>query len=237
MNKKYKKTIFKRLSKKDFVPSSIAEVGVYLPETSNVYDYIKMGIKCTLVEPDPKSINLIKTFFADCKNVTLCPVAIYDYSGQVELIQRDASTFISKLPHSPAKINDGYKMDKKDSFLTEAKTFDEIDDGAIDLLSADIEGGEWFVIKHMASRPTVISLETHGAAYINPYLDKIMNWMKINNYRILYKDKTDTVFVNNKITIGILDRIELFFMNIYLILRRQEKRLRKIKFKDKFFRP
>lgn len=231
MNKKYKKTIFKRLSKKGFVPSSVTEVGVYLPQTSNVYDYIKMGIKCTLIEPDPKSIDLIRTFFAGYKNVTLYPIAIYDYSGQVELIQRDASTFISQLPHSPAKINDGYKMDKKDSFLAEAKTFNEIDDGGINLLSVDIEGSEWFVIKHMISRPTVISLETHGAAYTNPYLDKIMNWMKINNYRILYKDKTDTVFVNNKITIGILDRIELFFMNIYLILRRQEKRLRKIKFK------
>ena len=59
MKKEKKKIIFNELSKKGFQPTHVAEVGVYLPETSNVYDYIKLGIKCTLVEPDPKSVNLI----------------------------------------------------------------------------------------------------------------------------------------------------------------------------------
>jgi hypothetical protein len=57
-------------------------------------------------------------------------------------------------------------------------TFDRLDDGSIDLISIDTEGSEWFVLKYITSRPDVISIETHGAAYTNPYLDEIQRWMR-----------------------------------------------------------
>ena len=229
MNTNQNKTLYRKLSKKQFIPNYAVEVGVYLPETSNIIDYIQMGIESALVEPDLKSIEAIKTYFTNHKNVTLYPIAVYDYDGKIELTQRQASTFVSALPNSPALSNDIHKKNSSDSFVADAKTFDQIDNGNIDLLSIDIEGGEWFVIKHMTSKPTVISLETHGGAYVNPYTSEILSWMNENGYRILYKDNTDSIFVNTSIEITRLDKLTLFLMNAYIYYQKQRKKL-KIRF-------
>lgn len=221
------KPIFKKLQKKGFKATHVAEIGVWHPETSNIYDYIKRGVRCTLVEPDPKSIKLIRTHFSKQDNITLHPIAVYDFNGKIELSQRAASTFVSALTASPALVNDQYQVDPADSFEVEAKTFDKIDEGDIDLLSVDIEGSEWFVIKHMRSRPAVISLETHGAIYLNPHLSKILAWMKKNGYAVWYKDNSDTIFVNPQhIKLHWKDKINLVLTNLYLSLRRTRKKLK-----------
>lgn len=220
--------MFKKLSKKGFIPRHVAEVGVYHPETSNIYEYIVQGVRCTLVEPDPKSIELIKRHFSALGNITLHEVAIYDSDGEIELVQRDASTFVSTLNSTPAIVNDDYEMNDDDKFVVESRTFDKIDDGSIDILSIDIEGGEWYVIKHMISRPMSISLETHGAIYVNPFMDEITEWMNRNNYRIWYKTLSDTVFVKRDgFQVGLADRFKLHTMNLYLSLRKQKKLLKK----------
>ncbi len=222
------KQIFKKLQKKKFIAAHVAEVGVYHPETSNIYDYIKRGIKSTLVEPDPHSIKLIGEHFPNQHNITLYPVALYDFNGKVTLSQRAASTFVSTLTTSPALVNDDYQVNKDDLFEVEAMTFDKIDGGDIDLLSIDIEGSEWFVIKHMKSRPTVISLETHGGIYLNPHLDQILDWMKKNGYVIWYKDNSDTVFIDpNEIRLDWTDQVRLLWTNFRLSLRRTRKRLKR----------
>ncbi|MBK8554209.1 MAG: FkbM family methyltransferase [Ignavibacteria bacterium] len=87
-----------------------------------------------------------------------------------------------------------------------------MDDGTIDLLSVDIEGGEWFVVKHLVSRPDVISIETHWKNYSNPYLKEINEWMSDNDYQIWYIDKSDTVyFKNNLFKLTVLEKAELKF--------------------------
>lgn len=226
MNFKKMKTIYKKLSKKGFYPTHVAEVGVYYPETSNIYNYIMQNIRCTLVEPDPDSVKRIKEHFSNKKNVTLYPIAIYDFDGKIKLYQRSASTYVSELKNSPAIVNDGYNPNPKDCFTVEAKTFNKIDDGTIDLLSIDTEGSEWFVIKHMVSRPSVISLETHGAIYINPYINEITEWMHTNNYALLYKNKSDSVFIKkDSLLISFLDKIKLIIMNIYLSARMKKKKI------------
>jgi len=217
-----------KLSRKGFIPEHAAEVGVYHPETSNIYNYIIQGIKCTLVEPDQKSVELIKNHFSDFPNLNLYPVAVYDYNGEISLVQRLASTFVSELTNSPAIINDGYKMQESDKFVVECKTFDQIDDGSIDLLSLDVEGSEWYVIKHMVSRPKVISIETHGAIYVNPFLNKILEWMKKNDYAIWYKTDSDTVFVKTDyISINTFERISLNVKNCNLLFKKMRKKLKR----------
>src|SRR5699024_4844465 len=129
---------------------------------SNVFDYIVNGVRCTLVEPVPEYAALIREHFRDFDNVTLHEVAVTDHSGPVALVRREASTFLEELDGTPAIINDNYSVADRDKIMVEAKTFDMIDDGTIDVLSIDIEGGEWFLIKHMVSRPVFVSLETHG---------------------------------------------------------------------------
>src|SRR6201985_3634421 len=165
------KRIYRKFISKKIAIDHICEVGVFLPELSNIVDFIvRDRIRTTLVEPDPKSITAIQRYFVDYDNVRLLPYAIYDYNGVLELVQRAASTFVADLPYSPAQVNDHYEVRKEDTFSVECKKFDEIDDGSIGLLSVDTEGCEWYVLKYLKSRPVIISLETHGKSYLNPFL-------------------------------------------------------------------
>jgi FkbM family methyltransferase len=227
MNHKLNNTLFNKLSTKGFTPGHAAEVGVYHPETSNIYNYILNNTRCTLIEPDPDSIKRINEHFKERPNIKLYTVALCDHVGTIDMIQRGASTFSSAIPSSPSIVNDRYIINDTDKFSVEATTFDRIDDGSIDLISIDIEGGEWFVIKHMTSRPDVISVETHGAAYINPYINEISEWMRSNNYAQWYKDNSDTVYVKTgTIPVSMSDKIQLFIKDIHLLLRRATKKLK-----------
>lgn len=227
MNHKLNNTLFNKLSAKGFTPSHAAEVGVYHPETSNIYNYISNNTRCTLIEPDPDSIKRINEHFKQRQNIKLYTVALCDHVGSVDLIQRGASTFSSAISSSPSIVNDRYIVNDTDKFTVEATTFDRIDDGSIDLISIDIEGGEWFVIKHMTSRPDVISVETHGAAYINPYIAEIRDWVRSNSYVPWYKDNSDTIYVNKeRISVSMGDKIGLVLKDIHLLLRRAKKKVK-----------
>lgn len=173
----------------------VCEVGVYSPELSNILDFITRDhIRTTLVEPMPDSIASIGKVFGKYPHVRLFPVAIYDHHGTLELAQRGESTFATTLPFSPAMVNDQYVVKNEDTFTVECVRFDEIDDGTIDLLSVDTEGCEWYILKNMKSRPAVISLETHGKTYSNPYLSEINGWMAANGYKRWFINRTDTIY-------------------------------------------
>ena len=236
--KKREDVLFLKLKQKKIQFKHVAEVGVYLPENSNIAAFAREGIKSTFVEPNPSPIEIIRQYFKDMDNVHIHPVAIFDKSGSVELVQRKASTYLKVLYASPAIVNDECITDENDTFTVDAVTFNEIDDGSIDLLSIDIEGGEWFVIKHMISRPLVLSIETHGAMYTNPYLKEIKKWMFENKYIIWYMDSSDTVYVKNKLfNISTLDKFKLFLTRIRLNYKKYRKNIkRKIKKSFKFNR-
>jgi FkbM family methyltransferase len=221
------KKIYRKFLSKQMNLNHVCEVGVFMPEMSNIFDFItKSKIRTTLVEPDPKSIMAIKKYFGGYDNVKLYPFAIYDYNGTLELVQREASTFVADLSASPALINDNYHIKEEDKFTVECKKFDEIDDGSIDLLSIDTEGCEWFVLKYLKSRPVIISLETHGSKYINPYFNEISHWMAENNYDRWFLDKSDTVFCKKgAFNISFPERLKLLIMDLYLKFRRFKKKI------------
>jgi FkbM family methyltransferase len=221
------KRIYRKFISKKIVIDHICEVGVFLPELSNIVDFIvRDRIRTTLVEPDPKSITAIQRYFVDYDNVRLLPYAIYDYNGVLELVQRAASTFVADLPYSPAQVNDHYEVRQEDTFSVECKKFDEIDDGSIGLLSVDTEGCEWYVLKYLKSRPLIISLETHGKSYLNPFLKEIRNWMADNGYGRWYMDRTDTIYYR-KGAFGVngLEKMELMAMGAFVRIRRARKRV------------
>lgn len=194
MNTRENKLIYARLKKRNIHFKHVCEVGVYLPETSNVVDFIKEGVKATLVEADPETVVKINEYFKGYP-IQVFPVAVWDENGVIKLSKAAASTFVTQLKSSPAIVNDQYKVSEDNTFEVPCRKFSEIDDGTIDLLSVDIEGGEWYVIKHLVSRPSVISIETHGKYYTNPFINEIESWMLKENYVTWYKDLSDTVFI------------------------------------------
>ncbi len=194
MNSRTNKLIYSRLKRRQIQFKHVCEVGVYLPETSNIIDFIKEGVKATLVEADPDTVVKIKDYFEGYP-IEVVPVAVWDSNGIIKLSKAAASTFVTQLQSSPAIVNDHYQVSEENTFEVPCRKFSEIDDGTIDLLSVDIEGGEWYVIKHLVSRPQVISIETHGKYYTNPFIKEIEAWMKKEDYVAWYKDLSDTVFI------------------------------------------
>lgn len=224
------KELYKKVISKKLAIHHVCEVGVFLPEMSNILDFmVKDRLRTTLVEPDTRSIAAIRDFFRDYDNVTLLPYAVYEYRGVLELVQRNASTFVSTLPYSPAQVNDNYNIRQEDTFKVECRKFDELDDGSIDLLSVDTEGSEWYVLKYMESRPLVISVETHGKSYVNPFFREITAWMAANGYERWWMDKTDTVYYKKgsfRVSGG--ERLQLAMMDAYVRFRRARKKAGKM---------
>lgn len=192
------KEIYKKTQQKKLTFRHVCEVGVYLPETSNVLDYIKENIRTTLVEADPVIIEKIKKTLGNY-TIQLFPFAVWDFSGTLKFSKANASTFVSELAASPALVNDGYQVSEEQSFEVPCRQFSDFDDGTIELLSVDVEGSEWYVLKYMKSRPQIISIETHGKYYVNPFITQILDWTQKNGYSVWFKDDSDTVFVRNDV--------------------------------------
>ena len=226
MNYQASKRLYRKVIGKEIDIHHACEIGVFLPETSNIIDFIYdyWVEKVMLVEPNPRVVKKIKAYFKGRKKITLYPIAIHEYNGTLDLFEAEASTFADGLPSSPALINDLYDKTDTKKITIECKLFSEIDPGDIDLLSIDTEGCEWYAIKTMVSRPKVISVETHGKFYVNPYLKEIRGWMKENGYRIWYKTKSDTVFYQEtalKTSTG--EQFMLMLMNIYIAFRKAKQ--------------
>jgi FkbM family methyltransferase len=219
--------LYKKCADKKIGIAHVCEVGVFTPERSNILDFITRDkIRATLVEPDPQRIAAIKKYFALYPGVVLVPYAVYDYHGVLELAQQGESTFATALPFSPAVINDQYTVKKEDTFSVECRRFDEMDDGTIGLLSIDTEGCEWYVLKYLKSRPIVISLETHGKSYSNPYLNEIMGWMAGNGYKRWYINKSDSVFYKQgAFPVSSAEKMRLRSMDAYIRFRKFRKGL------------
>lgn len=181
------------IKKYNFQIKNVWEVGVFSIQDCHIQEFIKGDYNCVLIEPHPANFLKLKNYY-NTENVKVLDYVISDYCGPVSFYDKSASSFISGI-NSPSKVNDGYKENITDSIMLQAITFDKIDTGDIDLILIDIEGAEWFVLKNMISRPKIISVETHGGKYINPYIKEIEAWMKNNNYKQEAIYATDTVFI------------------------------------------
>jgi FkbM family methyltransferase len=200
--------IYEKLKSKKIGFKHVCEVGVYIPETSNILEFIEAGVRATLVEADPDIAKKIAAVFST-KNVRIYPVAVWDTTGTLKLSKAASSTFAVELPNSPARANDRYQISEELTFEVPCVQFSEIDDGTIDLLSIDIEGGEWYVLKHLRSKPSVLSIETHGKYYTNPFMAEITDWLQDNKYLLWYKDGSDSVYIKQGLfAVSTFDKLE-----------------------------
>ena len=201
-------------------PRTLVEVGAAHPDTYRLSQYVNTDSWIVLVEANPRLFyclahgyngdNWVKEWpslphppydfqgLGRFPNVNLLHAAITERPGLVRLFERNASSFVEGL-QSPAKANDGYLEDVKDSYTVPGITIDQIDDGTIDVLLADCEGSEWFCLKGLKSRPKVIVLELSGRAYTNPYSNEILAWMTENGYDVGGHVEQDSWFVRRDV--------------------------------------
>jgi hypothetical protein len=144
--------------------------------------------ECVLFEP--VYYEEIKKAIAKYPNVQLYDIVIYDYTGQCNFIENGQLSCIQGLnsPHIQFNSQSGIV---KSYNCTKLSDFDK---GNIDLLLLDMEGAEWFALKHLISRPKKIITEMQTNGYCNPFLNEIQQWMYDNHYKEIDHKGADVVW-------------------------------------------
>lgn len=178
----------------DFNFNTICEIGVFMPDSIQCKDIINPLTSVIFIEPNPICAKELKKIY-NSSNIQVINKAITDTNSDVKLYMRgnqDPSAFIETVPFSPL-LTENFKKDQN-YIICEGITFDKVDPKNIDILCLDMEGAEWFALKHMTSRPKLISVEMQGANYINPFKSEIEQWMNNNNYQIIHHGMNDTYY-------------------------------------------
>lgn len=174
-------------------PKVIFEVGTGAIESTKCLRYFCSDVKCVLFDPIKKfTDNLLEISNKNnCNNVEIYNCAIADYNGEIEIYNFLEATCIvgTKCPNVQIFGEDAYtnSPDNQGIIKVPCFTIDKFDKGDIDILYIDTEGSEWFSIKHLVSRPKIIHVEMYmnNKKYINPFEKEILEWMKINNYKLI----------------------------------------------------
>lgn len=146
--------------------------------------------KCVLFEPLFSYYEEIKNAISKYPNVELHNIVIYDYNGQCDFIENGQLSYIQGLNSPYVQFGGSHNITKSIC----CARISEFDKGDIDLLLLDMEGADWFALKHLISRPQTIIIETQCSIYHNPFLNEIQEWMQINKYRQIDKVGADSVW-------------------------------------------
>lgn len=186
----------------NYQPRTICELGTggstCVFQCENFLDLVNS--KFILVEANPVSFEIIKSNFKDKNNVSIYNKAICDENKIIKYYNRDgkntenASGFIEGVT-SPLMVNHGYVLNEEHALEIEGIKFSEIDDGQIDILFCDIEGAEWYALKHMISDPKIICLETHSNNFVNENINKIENYINQKGYILVGRSESDSLYM------------------------------------------
>jgi len=181
-------------------PDVVCEVGVFSPESSYIKNLIPEAKKVLMFEAQKNHADAIISVYGGYDYVSVYNVAIYKENlDSIKLYCKNEAAFIEGL-ESPEVVIMKYIPKDSDAFYVPARTFDNYDDGDIDILAVDIEGAEWYVIEKLKSRPAIICLETHykPPLYVNSFMKEIDNWLIENDYIKHCEDVSDTVYIKKK---------------------------------------
>ncbi|HVA27966.1 MAG TPA: FkbM family methyltransferase [Candidatus Baltobacteraceae bacterium] len=175
-----------------------AEVGVLKYQYSAIREFADAGTPCDFYEAVPAFCDEIEVALKSRANARLFRFALSDTNGNLDLYIAgggDASTYAANQTTSPALVNDNFVPSDDARVTVECRDFHEVDPGDYDVVTIDVEGGEWPIVRRMKSRPTILALETHYRRYKNPHLAEIFAWCHENGYVIWYLTRSDTIFL------------------------------------------
>lgn len=186
-------------------PSVVFEIGVGHVNYSRSRQYWPTS-ECHMFEP-------VKTYYDGiCNEISTYPnvfahnVAIYDKNENLKFWLSNAESTIDGL-NSPLAQQNFLPLNQipPDKTIVVGKMITEFDRGNIDLLLLDMEGAEWFALKHLISRPKVIVVEMYvqnsafnNGYYENPYTTEIKTWMSNNSYESFWHHDADVYWYNTK---------------------------------------
>lgn len=190
----------KNIIKAKFNIESAAEVGVFRYSDSSIRFFCELGCKCDFYEAVPDLCDVIATDIEKFSRARLIRGAVSDYNGTMVLCMAGPSTFSASLESTPAINHDGFRKDGEGvkKLVVECRDFADFDPGDYDLVTMDIEGGEFPVLSRMRSRPRVLAIETQSRDYVNPQLGAITDWLVREGYKVWFRNDTDTVFVRGE---------------------------------------
>lgn len=166
------------------------EVGAHSVRYCNLGRYLlDPDVRVELFEPQPDMASRLVHDTAGM-NVEVHAVAICKTAGTCVLMQYGVGAHVKGVV-APAVANRNLpSMVRKfggkqiGEIQVPCRTFDDYDDGTIDIITLDTEGAEWWAIERMQSRPAWICIEMGDEKnpYKNPFTAEINQWMRGNNY-------------------------------------------------------
>ena len=161
---------------------------------SSWHNFISEDCRLDIVEPIPRNLAAIREIYKDYPNVFVHPYAIWKEAGTIRMYDIERISYVEGVaspaigtydgmsaPGVPARTL-GYKPREEDVIEVEAVTFDQLDDGSIDMLDLDMEGSEWYALEKMVSRPKIMVIETGVYRTDHPFITEIDGWAEENGY-------------------------------------------------------
>jgi FkbM family methyltransferase len=177
---------------------NVFEIGVGNPNICRTgHD---LSNECWLFEANPHIYQQLVQAYGNRKNFHIHNIAIADYDGEIEFSCNGDSSYISDV-RSPASFGSKEYLDTFEKIKVQCKRICNFEkEIKIDILLLDMEGAEYFVLKHLISRPKsiIIEMQSSNRAYINPYYNEILKWLNENKYELKGKNNIEEDWIFEK---------------------------------------
>lgn len=183
----------------DFTPTCILEAGVGKFNACRSLRWWEVA-DCWLFEPLPEYHHRLTEKSKGYPRVRVVPVALWDHEKGVTFYRIGQSSYIEgvtpRVDGTPEERTQE-ELDQVETTVPSAR-LSIYDRGDFDLALIDVEAAEWHVLRHMVSRPRLITLEMWrpkvAPNYFHPDYGSIMKWMSDNGYTEVARVKCDSFF-------------------------------------------
>lgn len=189
-SQEWKDFITKRINRTEGL--TICEVGVGEYSKCHTKSFIGTENTLILVEALPMFNREIQGRVKNEKNVIHHQLAVADTVGVIEFNAFDIESHIKGV-ESVAQAR------RRDCSTIEipCTTFNTLDPGNIDVLFIDIEGAEYFVLKHLISRPKILRIEINIPGFTNSFEAEIATWLSENGYKQTDIIGSDIIYIRS----------------------------------------